>query len=148
MKKTFVKVRSIKDIVVFVSLIIVGIILIVLPVDAGVNIAGFFCILIGVLLAFLLKSEYMDQETGVKYHKKECYFKLELHSTISDIIASNPNSVDLSQEGKGKTVRLDIYFSKKANRAYLQLFKYVPHIYEPSSKVYEYDIVNISNLIR
>ena len=148
MKKTFVKVRSIKDIVVFVSLIIVGIILVVLPVDAGVNIAGFFCILVGALLAFMMKSEYMEQESGEKYHKKECYFKPELHNVVSEAIASNQNSVDLAQEGQGKTVRLDIYFSKKANKAYMQLFKYVPHIYEPSSKVYEYNIAEVANLIK
>lgn len=148
MKKTFVKVRSIKDIVVFVSLIIVGIILVVLPVDAGVSIAGFFCILVGVLLAFLMKSEYMEQETGEKYHKKEYYFQPGLHTTLSTAIATNPNSVNLAEEGKGKTVRLDIYFSKKANKSYMQLFRYVPHIYEPSTKVYEYNIAEVANLIK
>lgn len=83
MKKTFVKVRSIKDIVVFVSLIIVGIILVVLPVDAGVSIAGFFCILVGVYNAeneinnmrnWLRESEIEDIEGNIKHYQTSVYY--------------------------------------------------------------------------
>ena len=47
MEKTFVKVRSVKDIVIFVSLIVLGSVLVALPTGTGINIAGFFMIFAG-----------------------------------------------------------------------------------------------------
>ena len=60
MEKTFIRVRSIKDIVIFVSLVIAGSVLILLPTGAAVNITGFFLIFAGLILAFVLKSGYKD----------------------------------------------------------------------------------------
>lgn len=41
MEKTFIRVRSAKDIITSVSLIIIGAALVTLPTGAGINIAGF-----------------------------------------------------------------------------------------------------------
>ena len=56
MEKTFVKVRSVKDIVIFVSLIVLGSVLVALPTGTGINIAGFFMIFAGLITALILKS--------------------------------------------------------------------------------------------
>ena len=84
MEKTFIRVRSAKDIITSISFIIIGAALLALPTGAGINIAGLFMIFAGVILAFALKSDYMETETGVRYRKKEhnitiiksnvCYF--------------------------------------------------------------------------
>lgn len=50
MEKTFVRVRSAKDIILFASLIIIGSVLVALPTGAGVNIAGFFMIFAGLII--------------------------------------------------------------------------------------------------
>ena len=71
-----------------------------------------------------------------------------MNAAISSAIASKPDSVDLGEEDKGNAVRLDVYFSKSAGKAYLQLFEYVPYKYEPCSKIYEYEIEQVQNLIR
>ena len=65
MEKTFIRVRSIKDIAIFVILIILGSVLIMLPTGAGVNITGFFLIFAGLILALVLKTDYKNiaQET-------------------------------------------------------------------------------------
>jgi hypothetical protein len=44
MQKTFIRVRSAKDITIFSTLIILGSVLVALPTSAGINIAGFFMI--------------------------------------------------------------------------------------------------------
>ena len=64
MEKTFIRVRSIRDIVIFISLIVIGSVLVALPTGAGVNIAGFFMIFAGLILSLILKSGYKDEETG------------------------------------------------------------------------------------
>lgn len=147
MEKTFIRVRSIKDIVIFTSLAIVGIILTVLPVGDAAHIAGFFIIFAAAILAFVLKSAYMDVDTNEKYFKKERYFQQTMRNDISEAIASKPDSVDLSEEDKGNALRLDTYYSKSSGKAYLQLFEYVPYTYQPCSKMHECELSKVTKLI-
>lgn len=148
MEKEFIRVRSVKDIVIFSTLIIAGAILIALPTGTAVNITGFFLIFAGLILILVMKSAYKDTETGVRYQKKERFFQQAMNAPISSVLASKPDSVDLSEEDKGNAVRLDIYFSKTSGKAYLQLFEYVPYKYEPCSQIYEYGIENVQKLIK
>lgn len=148
MKKEFLRVRSIKDITISVSLIILGTVLILLPTGAGVNITGFFMIFSGIILALVMKTGYKDAETGEMYCKKEHYFQQCMNASVSAAIASSPESVDLSEADKGSAVRLDVYYGKRTGKAYLQLFEYVPYKYEPCSKMYEHEMVNVGKLIK
>ena len=148
MEKTFIRVRSIKDIVIFVSLAIVGIILTVLPGGDAVHIAGFFIIFAAAILAFVLKSAYKDIETNEKYLKKERYFQQTMHAAISEAITSKPDSIDLSEEDKGNALRLDIFYSRSSGKAYIQLFEYVPYTYQPCTKMHEYELSETSKLIK
>ena len=148
MEKTFIRVHSIKDIVIFISLLILGGILVAVPTSDAVNITGFFLVFAGAILALVLKTGYKDVETNVKYIKKERYFQQAMHAAIADAIASKPDSIDLSQENKGNAIKLDIYFSKATGKAYIQLFEYVPYTYQPCSKMYEYEISKVVKLIK
>ena len=148
MEKTFIRVRSIKDITIFVSLALVGTILTALPIGDAANIAGFFIIVAAGILAFVLKSAYKDIDTNEKYLKKERYFQQTMHAAISSAIASKPDSVDLSEEDKGNALRLDIYYSKSSGKAYLQLFEYVPYTYQPCTRVHECEISKAYKLIK
>ena len=148
MEKTFVRVRSAKDVVAFASLIIIGTVLVTLPTGAGVNIAGFCMIFAGIILAFTLKSDYMDTETKVRYRKRDHYFQHAMHPVILSALVSKPESIDLEQEDKGSSVKLDIYYSKPSGKAYLQLFEYIPHSYEPCSEQYEHEVSRVEKLIR
>ena len=55
--------------------------------------------------------------------------------------------MNLSQEDKGNSLRLDIYYSQEAGKAYVQIFEYIPYRYEPYSPVYEHELANVSELI-
>ena len=148
MEKTFVRVHSIKDIVIFISLLVLGGILVAIPAGDAVNITGFFLLFAGAILALVLKTGYKDVETNAKYYKKERYFQQTMHATIANAIASKPDSVDLSEEDKGNAVKLDIYYSRSTGKAYIQLFEYVPYTYQPCSKMYEYEISKVGKLIK
>ena len=136
MEKTFIRVRSAKDIITSVSLIIIGAALVTLPTGAGI------------ILAFVLKSDYMETETGERYRKKEHYFQQAMNSVISSALVSSPESIDLREADKGSSVKLDIYYSKPSGKAYLQLFEYIPHNYEPCSKQYEHEVSRVEKLIK
>ena len=148
MEKTFVRVHSIKDIIIFVSLLALGGILVAIPAGDAVNITGFFLVFAGAILALVLKTGYKDVETAAKYYKKERYFQQTMHTAIANAIASKPDSIDLSEENKGNAIKLDIYYSKVTGKAYIQLFEYVPYTYQPCSKMYEYDLSKVSKLIK
>ena len=148
MEKTFTRVHSIKDIVIFISLLVLGGILVAVPTGDAVNITGFFLVFAGAILALVLKTGYKDVETNEKYIKKERYFQQTMHAAIANAIASKPDSIDLSQENKGNALKLDIYFSKATGKAYIQLFEYVPYTYQPCSKMYEYEISKVGKLIK
>ena len=148
MEKTFTRVHSIKDIVIFISLLVLGGILVAVPTGDAVNITGFFLVFAGAILALVLKTGYKDVETNEKHIKKERYFQQTMHAAIADAIASKPDSIDLSQENKGNALKLDIYFSKATGKAYIQLFEYVPYTYQPCSKMYEYEISKVGKLIK
>ena len=147
MEKEFIRVRSIKDIVIFVSLIVAGSVLVALPTSTAVNITGFFLIFAGLILALVLKSAYRDTSTGEIYRKKEHYFLQAMHQAVLSAIASKPESVDLAEADKGNALKLDVYYSRSSGKAYLQLFEYVPYRYEPCSKVHEHQIGNVEKLI-
>ena len=148
MEKKFTRVHTIKDIVIFISLLVFGSILLAVPTSDAVNITGFFLIFAGAILALVLKTGYKDIETNAKYQKLERYFQQAEHAAISSAIASKPDSVNLSEQNKGNALKLDIYFSKATGKAYIQLFKYVPYTYQPCSKMFEYEISKVGKLIK
>ena len=77
MENQFCRVRSAQDIIISVSLIVVGFVFMFLPYGTGLNIGGFFLILIGALFLALFKSHYKELETNHVYEKKEFYFNLD-----------------------------------------------------------------------
>ena len=148
MEKTFIRVRSAKDIIIFTSLVILGSVLVALPTSTSVNITGFFLIFAGLVLALILRTAYKDTETGSKYQKKEHYFQQAMNAPIASALQSNPESIDLGEADKGNAVKLDIYYSKTTGKAYLQLFEYVPYKYEPCSNMYEHEVSKIGKLLK
>lgn len=147
MEKKFVKVRSVKDIVVFTSFVIAGCALALLPESVGANIGGYILILAGFILAFMLKSAYEDFDTKQKYLKKEYFFGSELRSSVEKAIGSNPSSLNLKEEGKGQSLKVVMFSSKSADKAYLQLFEYIPYEYQAKSEVFEYGYSAVEKLI-
>lgn len=148
MKKEFIRVRSIKDITIFSSLIITGSILIALPTGTGINITGFFMIFAGLILAVILRTGYRDAHTKETYSKKEIYFQQSMQQALLEVIRSKPDEVDLKEADKGNGLKLDIYYSRKLDQAYIQLFEYIPYTYHACSDIYEHEIKRVDNLIR
>ena len=147
MEKKFVKVRSVKDIVVFTSFVIAGCALALLPESVGANIGGYILIITGFILAFMLKSAYEDFDTKQKYVKKEYFFGSEMRSSIEKAIGSTPSSLNLKEEGKGQSLKVVMFSSKSADKAYLQLFEYIPYEYQPKSEVFEYGYSAVEKLV-
>lgn len=135
MEREFIRVRSVKDIIVSSLLIVSGCILVALPTSTAVNIAGFFLCITGLLLAFIMKTAYKDSISGEKFAKKERFFSHEKLDMLKSSLTC-PDKIDLSKEDNGSSIRLDIYHNK--TKVYVQLFEYIPHSYEPCSAMHEH----------
>ena len=147
MEKEFSRVRSAKDITITATLIITGCVLVALPTSASINITGFFLIFTGLILAFVLRTGYKDNETGERYCKVEKFFAQSLKSEITNALETSLKKLNLSEEDKGNGIRLDIYYSRKTGKSYSQLFEYIPYKYEPCTGLYELETAEIESVI-
>lgn len=146
MEKNFIRVRSVKDIIISLLLVILGCILVVVPAAEPVSITGFFLIFAGLITLFILKTSYKDAETGIKYRKTERFFAQDMRESIKSALTS-PMVIDPAAEDKGNGLRLDIYYSHSADKAFAQLNEYVPYKYEPCSRYYEFNMNDASKLL-
>ena len=144
MEKNFERVRSKKDILISVSLLILGCGLMLLPNSDSINVTGFIIVLTGIIFSFVLKTAYKDCITGEIYSKKERYFS---HSKLNQLLLSltTPNKFCTKGENEGSTLRLDVYYNRE--KVYIQLMEYVPYTYEPCTPFYEHDISNGAKFI-
>lgn len=148
MEKRFVRVRSIKDVVVFSSLIIVGIILVLFPDIEAAYLGGWILILIGIVVGFVMKSAYKDIETGEVFLKRELLYSADMKQKILSAMSRAPQTIDNIKAGNGQNLMLRIYYSKKSQKSYMQLFEYVPHQWEPCSDVCSCELCSVERLIR
>ena len=135
------------DVVISTSTVVLGCILAIVPLGAGVAIGGYMLIILGFLLALMMKSEYREELSGEKYQKQEYFFPKEEKNQLLSALASAPGKIDLGQKGKGQVLRLDIYYSKALGKCYIQLFEYVPYQYVPCSQLVGCELAKISNLL-
>ena len=136
MNKEFVRVRSVKDLTITLSLIIIGSIFTGFMESETINVLGFFILLAGILLFFVLKTGYKDPETGIRYTKSEHFFAQSAKDQIIKQLRNNPMTVCYKGEDAGNGLRLDVYRNNKG-LTYYQLFEYIPYKYEPCSEIFK-----------
>lgn len=86
MERKFIKTRSLKDIIIFTSIFLVGCYLVMPSNGTNANIGGYILIITGIILAFTLKSSYKHFHSGEKFQKKTTIlpFKYERRNIISN----------------------------------------------------------------
>lgn len=148
MEKRFVRVRSIKDVVIFLSLIIIGVFLVLFPDVEAAYLGGWTLILIGVVTGLMMKSAYKDVETGEVFLKRELLYSADMKQKILSAMSHAPQIIEITKSGNGQNLMLRIYYSKKSQKCYLQLFEYVPHQWESCSDVCSCELCSVERLIR
>ncbi len=131
MKKEFIKVRTIKDYIISLGLIAVGATVILLPTAATINFLGSFLILAGLIMLAARRSGYKNVETGEIFQKSERFFSHGRRVELAEAVENTPNMIEPEKTDDANALRLDVYYSDKSERAYLQLFEFVPYQYVP-----------------
>lgn len=148
MENKFIRVRSIKDIVISVVLLVFGIVLVVVPCAEAASISGYILIITAVILLLALKTSYCELNTKELYFKKELLFRREMKDSILSAMKSSFDAIDKAEVDKGRVLLLRIYCGKSSGKAYVQLFEYVPQEYKPCSEMLELEIGKVESLLK
>ena len=143
----FVKVHSLMDTFIYVALIMAGVLLILLPLGQVIAVFGCFLIVSGIVVALINKTEYKNLQLKGHFKKLEYYYPLSQRAEIVGALMGEPEILLPPDTNKDDVLRLDIYYAKSNDKAYLQLFKYVPYAYEPASIIYELEKESIHKLL-
>ena len=148
MENRFNRVRSVKDMVISLVILVAGVAFIMVPDSVPVNILGYTLAITGLILFFVMKTAYKDAETGEKLKKTEKYFPASKSESVLKALSSDPKILDLKEENKDNGLKIDTYYSTKTGHVFTQLFEYIPYKYEPCSPVFTYDISKAQKLIK
>ena len=127
MKKTVRKVRTTKDIIISLVLLLAGAACFAVS-STGMMILGGTIIATGVILFFVLKNGYRIDGEPELFSKKEHFFSDSRYDAIYSEINAGRMITDFKDEDKAIVVRLDVYTSHSGKR-YAELYKYIPYDY-------------------
>ena len=146
MEKNFIKVRSIKDIIISASVLIAGVVCIIIPSGVSLNILGALLIAAGLFFVFALKSACKDPETGKVYKKTERFFPQSKKDSLIAALQHDLSGFDFTEEDKGNGLRADIYFDGK-DSVFVQLYEYIPYQYQVCSPCFAFSADHARKLL-
>lgn len=99
MEKEFVRVRSMRDVIISAAMTVIGIVLIILPTSVSVNIFGTCLAVPGVLMLLFLKTDYRDTETGLRFRRVIKYYPASSKDEIMAALKSDLSKVAWNEKG-------------------------------------------------
>lgn len=148
MEKEFERVRSLRDIIISVSMTVVGIVLIVLPASVSVNILGTCLAVPGVLMLLFLKTDYRDSDTGMHFRRLIKYYPASMKAEILAALKSDPSKEDWTEKSAADGLMLDIYAGRGVDKVFVRVSEFIPYSYEPCSEWFVYDENKVAALIK
>lgn len=148
MEKNFIKVQSNKDIIISLTLIILGAALALLPLGGATNVTGIFIAITGIILVFTLKNVYKESISGERYSKKEYFYHINLKNELINHIKTNPKAIEAGSDVSNNSLSMVIFYSKHSGKAYLQLQEYIPYKYEACTEMQECTLSEVEHLIK
>lgn len=147
MKINIVRTRGVRDYLISLILFLGGCVLVALPSSDSVNITGFFLIITGMILVVMLNTSYKEEHCGARFRKKEIYFPCSCREEIYKCLNGRCEEIPKEKSDKGNGLRLDVYYNRKKNVAYMQMLEYVPYKYIPVTDLVKTDTEKVRKLI-
>jgi hypothetical protein len=149
MEKEFVRVRSVRDIVIAAAMTALGIILIIMPTSVSVNILGTCLAVPGVLLLLFMKTDYKDTATGDRFAKRLKYFQASKKSEILNALKSDPSGYEWKEdESNNNGIMLEIYSGKNGDKAFVRASEFIPYSYVPCSEWFTFTKDKLAALLK
>lgn len=150
MESRFVKKRTLSDYIISISLILLGILLLLLSASSSMVIAGAMIAIVGIILFFVLKSVWKEKGTSDIYQQKVRYYKKSQKADLLKSFDKELKGLDQigQEESAEKSLRMDLYFSEKANKLYCRLYEYVPYEYFPVTALLSFPLDQVRNQLK
>lgn len=132
MEISFVKVHTSKDLLLSALLIAAGVGFFFL--NAGL---GFVTGLCGLLLLLFYKGGYKVKGKELLLKKKAVDLSSSCRDSLKAFLEGRSTQLSLSSAGNGAVVRLEVYYSSNASKAYVQLFDFSNYSYTPATGIVE-----------
>lgn len=127
-------------------LVAAGVVCLLLPTPISVNILGGSVVLIGLVLAFMLKTERKDTDTGIRYKKMTKFFSSDKKAEIIQALERDAATFNWTEQDSAEGLKVDIFYNREKDKAFVQCSQYIPYEYIPCSDWYELPVGKTGNL--
>lgn len=148
MNKEFARVRSARDLVLSIVLILAGLACVIIPSSIAISILGCFIFVVGIVLFCVLKTERKDKETGIHYNLLHKYYPKSRKNELLAALAGDPAAFDWTESENEESLRMDVFYSKSANTAFVHCYEYIPYEYLSCSDWFKFDLDKSGNLCK
>ena len=102
---------------------------------------------VGIVRLLFFGKEYVYLPTKSKIAEYSVFFRSDAKRAVIDAIESgNIAALDKIKKDDNSGIRFDIVMSDDCKFASCQVFEWVPHFFEPASKVYVLDEETVSKI--
>lgn len=147
MEKEFVRVRSVRDIVLSAILLVAGVALFFVD-STSVNIFGACLAVPGVLMLLFLKTDYKDTESGAHFRRVIKYYPASRKSEVLGALKSSPAQYNWVEGNSANGLMVDIYVGLKEDKVFLRVSEFIPYSYEPCSEWFSYSKAEAGDLAK
>lgn len=134
MEYKFIKVHTGKDLAISTMVLFAGIGLFFVNKGLG------FCVgMCGLFMYFFYKGGYKKDGRGIVLIKKSEDICKGCRSSIIDFLNGKNNYPEIKKGSEGGCIRLEVYYNKTENVAYVQLFDFCTYDYESATGIIQLD---------
>lgn len=139
----FKRVHSLKDLILSISTLIIGIGLYFVN-----QIAGILFIAIGVLMIIFFKTCYKKEGENVFFFKKALDVDHSCRESLMAFLEGQKVEPQVVETEDGGAIRLEIYYNATASIAFVQLFDFSNYKYEPATQIIDLRGVRADAIIK
>ena len=100
------------------------------------------------MLFCVLKTERKDKETGIHYNLIHKYYPKSRKNELLAALAGDPAAFDWTESENEESLRMDVFYSKSANTAFVHCYEYIPYEYLSCSDWFKFDLDKSGNLCK
>ena len=95
-----------------------------------------------------IKTERKDKETGIHYNLIHKYYPKSRKNELLAALAGDPAAFDWTESENEESLRMDVFYSKSANTAFVHCYEYIPYEYLSCSDWFKFDLDKSGNLCK
>lgn len=142
----FKPVKSVSGLIIAIAFVVIGVLMMVLSHNQGVDITGVILVICGPLLWALSKPDYKYGPDEILMKRHDVYFWQEDMEEIEKCLEKGDFKQLEKLKNKGQNMMLQIFVAKDKSLAIVKIFNYVPYEYVPLDVTYTFKGAQVAAL--